>query len=147
MEIMCHQLKKRYFALLVPALAGFVMAYSNQSLHYFNANPFFSETMAIAWLFPLALILAVAGPIWLRAYFAHQVQYQKRVSPQTLLQFEHRLLWIVLATPYLALIAYLFCKQSFYLGGTVLAALYGIYYCYPSTRRIALDYRIFRVSQ
>ena len=52
---------------------------------------------------------------------------------------------VVMATPYLALAAYVLAVPRFYLAGTVLAMLYAMYYHYPTTRRLIFDRRIFRV--
>jgi len=44
------------------------------------------------------------------------------------------------------LVAYLLEFPRFYLAGTVLMALYAVYYYYPSKKRIQFERKIFRVK-
>jgi hypothetical protein len=51
-----------------------------------------------------------------------------------------------MATPYVALIAQILQLPRFHLAGTIVMALYAVYYYYPSMRRIEFDRRVFRVK-
>jgi hypothetical protein len=51
-----------------------------------------------------------------------------------------------MATPYVALIAQILQLPRFHLGGTIIMALYAVYYYYPSKRRIEFERRVFRVQ-
>ena len=97
-------------------------------------------------VFILSVVFAIAWPIFFRTLFAHKIRQKKRISEVDLIKFERSFLYIALVTPYLTLIAYLLEFPRFYLVGTVLMALYAVYYYYPSKKRIQFERRIFRVK-
>jgi hypothetical protein len=74
------------------------------------------------------------------------MRHSKSISETELIKFERNLLFMVLATPYLALTAFILEFPRFYSAGTILMGIYTIYYFYPSKKRIALDRRIYRVA-
>lgn len=96
-------------------------------------------------LFVLSVVTAVAAPILIRTLFAHRMRHQRHISENAFLRFQQLQILVVMATPYLALAAYVLAVPDFYLAGTGLAMLYALYYHYPSTRRVVFDRRIFRV--
>jgi Ca2+/Na+ antiporter len=132
--------------LIIPALAGFIGAAVLRQVQPPPPIPVQLETLAAPALFILAAVLAVAAPILVRALFAHQQRDLRRVSQTELFKFERRLLFMAMSVPYLALTAYTLQLPRFHLAGTLLMALYAVYYYYPSTRRVALDKRIYRTA-
>ena len=92
------------------------------------------------------MVFAVALPIFFRTLFAHKIRHQKSTSEAELIKFERNFLYIALVAPYLMLVAYLLEFPRFYLAGTVLMALYAVYYYYPSKKRIQFERKIFRVK-
>lgn len=96
-------------------------------------------------LFISAIVLAVAMPILLRTLFASRWRLAQHTPPKAFYFLQRRLLWVSLATVYLLPAICLVRIPNFYQGGIILAALYGVYYHYPSRRRIAFDCRVFRV--
>ena len=96
-------------------------------------------------LFVAAMVLAVAMPILLRTLFASRWRTAQHTPAQDFYVLQRRLLLASLATVYLLPAICLVRMPNFYQGGIILAALYGVYYHYPSRRRIAFDYRVFRV--
>jgi len=142
---MIDELRRTYFTFLIPAVAGFVGLFVFRTFHVVDLGPSeFQELLAPA-LFILSVVFAIALPIFFRTLFAHKVRDQKSVSEADLVKFERNFLYITLLTPYVALIAYFFELPRFYCAGTVLMALYAVYYYYPSERRIRFEKRIFRV--
>ncbi|MEE4606124.1 MAG: hypothetical protein V2J65_32940, partial [Desulfobacteraceae bacterium] len=97
-------------------------------------------------IFILCIALAIAFPIFYRALFAHKNRDVMSVSDQKFLKFERTLVNVVMITPYLALLSYLFELPRFYTGSAILIGLYAVYYFYPSKKRIAFERRIFRVK-
>ena len=96
-------------------------------------------------LFVSAVVMAVAMPILLRTLFASRWRTAQHTPAPDFYALQQRLLWASLAAVYLLPVICLVLMPNFYQGGIVLAALYGVYYHYPSRRRIAFDYRVFRV--
>jgi predicted RND superfamily exporter protein len=144
---MTGELKKTYFMLLAPAVVGFIALFCIRSFHSLDLGPFQFRGVLAAALFILSVVFAIALPIFLRAFFAHKVRDQKSVSEGELLQFERTFLYIALITPYVTLAAFFFAIPRFYCAGTVIMALYAVYYYYPSERRIQFERRIFRARQ
>jgi predicted RND superfamily exporter protein len=140
------ELRKTYFMLLVPAVIGFIALFCIRSFHFLDLGTFQFRGIIAAVLFILSVIFAIGLPIFLRSLFAHRVRDQKSVSEVDLLQFERTFLYIALITPYVTLAAFLFEIPRFYCAGTVIMALYAVYYYYPSERRIQFERRIFRVK-
>jgi len=143
---MTPDLKRTYFTLLLPAVAGFILIFVLQYFHLLSFNipqipPIFYPIIFIA-----SVCFAVAMPIFYRTVFANKRRHQIHTSEEDWLKFERNLLYIAMATPYIALIAQILQLPRFHLAGTIIMALYAVYYYYPSKKRIAFERRIFRVK-
>ena len=143
---MVYELRRTYIVLLIPSIVGFIFLFVGKTFHLIHIGPFKFQEFLGPLLFILSVIFAIALPILFRTLFAHKVQHQKSVSEPDLLKFERIFLYIALLTPYVPLIAYFFELPRFYCAGTVLMALYAVYYYYPSKKRIRFERRIFRVK-
>jgi hypothetical protein len=143
---MTHGLKRTYFKLLLPAVAGFILIFVLQ--HYLRVS--FKIPQIPTIFYPLVFIasvcFAVALPIFYRTVFANKRRHQTRTAEEDWLKFERNLLYIAMAAPYVALIAQILQLPRFHLGGTIIMALYAVYYYYPSKRRIEFERRVFRVK-
>lgn len=140
-----QRLKRVYLGFLAPAAAAFVglvvfRSWVPEPIFGISAAP---ETGVV--IFVLAIGSAAALPIFLRSLFAHRWREQRQVAEKDFFQLQRAILLVTLPVPYLALIACLLSLPRLHLAGTVLAALYAVYYHYPSDRRIEFDRRIFRV--
>ena len=143
---MVGELRKTYFTLLVPAILGLAFIYIAKTLELFSISHIESLKFLAPFIFVASVASAVALPIFFRTIFAHRMRDEKSVSQLDLIKFQRTLIYISLITPYLILPAYLFEVPRFYLGGTVLMALYAAYYYFPSEKRIQFEKRIFRVE-
>ena len=143
---MSHDLKRTYFTLLLPAVLGFILIFAIRHFHLLSFNiPQFPSAIP-PFIFIVSVCFAVALPIFYRTLFANKMRHQTRTSEREWLKFESNLLYIAMITPYLGLIAQILQLPRFHLAGTIVMALYAVYYYYPSMRRIAFDRRVFRVK-
>ncbi|MFO7737115.1 MAG: hypothetical protein R6V46_01450 [Desulfatiglandaceae bacterium] len=143
---MAKKLKKTYLALLLPAIFSLLSAYGARRIGIIPLNQNISLTVIAPCVFVLAVVFALALPIFFRSLFAHTMRRRKSVPETVLIKFERRLMFVPLLTPYLILPAYLLDFPDFYFMGTALMAIYAVYYFYPSTKRIQFERRIFRVK-
>ena len=143
---MAEALRRTYFAILTPAILGFIVISGFKALGLIPIDQIGYMKLLAPLLLVLSVIFAVALPMFFRALFAHRVREQKNVSEADLLRFERTFLYIALITPYLALIGYLFEFPRFHLAASVLMVLYAVYYYFPSQRRIRFEKRIFRAQ-
>jgi hypothetical protein len=143
---MTHDLKRTYFILLLPAVAGFILIFVLQHFHLVNFNISQIPPVLYPIIFIASVCFAVAFPIFYRTVFANKRRHQTHTTEEDWLKFERNLLYIAMATPYIALIAQILQLPRFHLAGTIIMALYAVYYYYPSKRRIAFERRIFRVK-
>ena len=143
---MVAELIKTYFTLLVPAILGLIFIYLAKTLELFTIIQVESLKFLAPFIFVASVAFAVALPIFFRTLFVHRRREEKSVSERDLIKFERTLIYISLVTPYLILPAYLFEIPGLYFGGTVLMALYAVYYYYPSERRVRFEKRTFRVK-
>jgi hypothetical protein len=143
---MVNEIRRIYFTLLIPAIAGFIVISIVKRFNLLEVGRIAFQEIFAPLVFVLSVVFAIAWPIFFRTLFAHKMRQKKRVSEVDLIKFERNFLYIALVTPYLTLIAYLFEFPRFYLAGTVLMALYAVYYYYPSKKRIQFEKRIFRVK-
>ncbi len=141
---MAAELRKTYIALLAPAVVGLVLVYLAKSFKILSPPQISYLNLIAALTFTLAVVFAVALPIFFRTLFAHKIRHRSSLSQEELIKFERCLIYVSLATPYLTLISYLLEFPKFYFAGTVLMALYAVYFYYPSERRIQFEKRIFR---
>ena len=143
---MADELRRTYFILLIPAIVGFIGISAAKKFNFIEFGYITSLELVAPLVFVLSVIFAIAWPIFFRTLFAHKIRQKKSISEADLIKFERSFLYIALVTPYLTLTAYLLEFPSFYLAGTVLTALYAVYYYYPSKKRIQFERRIFRVK-
>jgi hypothetical protein len=143
---MVDKLRRTYFTLLIPAVVGFIVISAGKKFNLVEFGYITSLELIAPLVFVLSVVFAIAWPIFFRTLFAHKIRHQKSIPEVDLIKFERHFLYIALVTPYLTLAAYLLEFPSFYLTGTVLTALYAVYYYYPSKKRIQFERRIFRVK-
>jgi len=143
---MSTNLKRTYFAFLLPSILGFALAGLAKAYNLVAPGSIKAIETAGPIIFILCVTLAVAFPIFYRTLFAHKIRSLTRVPEKELLKFERTLIQIVMLTPYFALLAYFIELPRFYTAGAVLVGLYAVYYFYPSKTRMAFERRIFRVQ-
>jgi hypothetical protein len=143
---MTPDLKRTYFTLLLPAVAGFIAVFALQHFQLVSFNIPQIPPILYPIIFIASVCFAVALPIFYRTVFANKRRHQTRTAEEDWLRFERNLLYIAMATPYVALIAQVLRLPRFHLGGTIIMALYAVYYYYPSKRRLKFERRIFRVK-
>ncbi len=143
---MNSKLKRTYFIILFPAILGFISIFFCQQFGLININLADIPTGMAPIILVLSVVFAVALPIFYRTLFANKIRHQTKTSETKWLKFEQNLIRIALVTPYLTLSAYFLRLSEFHLAGSTLAALYSVYYFYPSEKRIAFERRIFRVK-
>ena len=143
---MTDELKKTYFIFLLPSIFGFILAGGAKAYNLIEIGSVNFIEIAGPLIFILSIVLAIAFPIFYRTLFAHKSRDLIHLSEKKLLKFERTLINVVMITPYLALIAYLFELPRFYTSSAILIGLYAVYYFYPSKMRIAFERRIFRVK-
>jgi Ca2+/Na+ antiporter len=141
---MSKKLKKVYLSLLLPSIFGFTLAGGAKAYDIFEIGSGNFIEIVGPIIFIVCIAFAIAFPIFYRTLFAHNRRDLKCVSEKELLNFERTLIYVVMITPYLALIAYFLELPRFYTASAILMGLYAVYYFYPSKRRIALDRKIFR---
>lgn len=139
-------LKKHYIIMLIPAMILFTAFGMASKLNFIRPGQFAIPSFLHSMVFILAAVTAVAGPVLIRALFAHSMHKQHQVQVKKFLSFQRKILWISLITPYLAFTAVLCNFPKFYATAIVLMALYAVYYYFPSPRRINFDEKIFRVK-
>ena len=135
-----------YYLWLAPAIAGFIGVYLSRYVHQPPLIPVRCLTLIAPAIFILTAFVAIAGPILLRSFFAHQQKNHSKTSQTVLFKFERMLIGISMIAPYLALVAYYLQLPRFHVAGTFLMALYAVYYYYPSAKRLALDKHVYRVA-
>jgi hypothetical protein len=143
---MTRGLKRTYFTLLLPAVAGFILIFV---FRHFQLIPFSIPQIPTALapiIFVISVCSAVALPIFYRSVFANKRRHQTKTAEEDWLKFEYNMLYIAMVTPYVALIAQILQLPRFHMGGTIIMALYAVYYYYPSQKRIDYERRIFRVK-
>jgi uncharacterized membrane protein len=143
---MDRQLRKRYLFLLLPAATGFVFVYSTRKLGFFNTPSFQHHAFVPSFIFILAALFAIALPNFYRSRFAHVHRHRIRVSAKELTTMELRTISLVMTALYLALLAYGLNLPRFHLYGTILMALYAVYYFYPSRQKLDVQKKMYRIT-
>ena len=143
---MTRELKRTYFIFLLPSILGFSLAGGAKAYDLIEIGSGNFIQIAGPTIFILCVAFAIAFPIFYRTLFAHKSRDLICVSEKELLKFERTLINVVMITPYLALIAYVFDLPRFYTASAILIGLYAVYYFYPSKSRLAFERRIFRVK-
>ncbi|MCP4356366.1 MAG: hypothetical protein GY793_12250 [Proteobacteria bacterium] len=142
---MQKNLKNLYLLILVPVITLFIVFGVLKEFNLITIKlslPVFIYPV----IFILSAISSIAGPIFLRTYFANNMRNSKSVERDIFFKFEKRLLFLSSITPYFALISIVFEFPKFYSGFTVMFSLYAVYYYFPSKKRIDFDKKIFRVK-
>ena len=143
---MAHDLKRIYFTLLLPAVAGFIAVFALQHFHLIDWNIPDIPHVISPFAFIISVCFALALPILYRTVFANKMRHHTHTAEKDWLKFERNLLYIAMTTPYVSLIAQVLKLPRFQLGGILIMALYAVYYYYPSRKRLDYERRIFRVK-
>jgi hypothetical protein len=143
---MTHDLKRIYFTLLLPAVAGFIAVFALRYFHLIDWNISGIPHQISPFVFIISVCFAVAFPILYRTVFANKMRHQTHTAEEDWLKFERNLLYIAMTTPYVGLIAQILRLPRFHLGAVIIMSLYAVYYYYPSKKRIDYERRIFRVK-
>lgn len=144
-NIESHKLKRTYVMLLLPPAAGILLITTLRSLLGFELPvPQLPAALSVA-VFVVSVCTAMALPILWRTLFASRQRGRTHTPEADWLKFERGLLYIAMATPYLAMAAQILELQRLHLAGTLLMSFYAVYYYYPSRKRIDYDRRLFRV--
>ena len=141
-----NDLRQRYLWLLLPAASGIVLTAALRSfLGVALSIPQIPSSVSVA-VFVASVCTAVALPVLYRTLFAGRQHGRRQTLEADFLKFERGLVYIAMATPYLALAAQLLELQRLHLAGTLIMSFYAGYYYYPSKRRLDYDRRMFRVT-
>ncbi len=143
---MIKSLRKIYFSILAPVVAGFLVLGTGRSLHVDFLSGYPVPVFFTIFIFTLSAVTCLAFPILIRTLFANSVKDKKNTTENAFLKFEKNLLYAAMITPWFSLIGYLCLFPKFYLASINLMALYALYYYYPSEKRISFDKKIFRVK-
>ena len=123
-------------------VVGLVLIYLAKTYKYLALDHIAFLNIVAALTFILAVVFAIGLPVFIRSLFAHKMRDRTHVSQEELIKLERTLIYISLVTPYLTLIGYLLEFPRFYFTGTVLTALYALYYYFPSEKRLLImEYR------
>lgn len=142
---MMRDLKRTYFTLLVPAVAGFILVLVLEHFQLVEWNIPRIPSLIPPIVFIASVCFAVALPIFYRTLFASRRRHQTCTNENDWIRFERNLLYIAMAAPYVGLIAQILRLPRFHMAGTIIMALYAVYYYYPSQKRIEFERRVFRV--
>ncbi len=143
---MVKSLQKTYFALISPAV---ILSAALFLLQYFGLREGSEELPSRFFMisvFVAAITTGVAFPIFFRALFFGKVKEKGFVTRGEFFAHQKKMLYVISVTPYLALFAAYFGFDAFYFGGTALAAIYAIYYHFPSKKKIEFDKKVFMVK-
>lgn len=143
---MTPDLKRTYFTLLLPAVAGFILVVVLEGLQLVDLDIPRIPSVIPPATFIASVCFAVALPVFYRTLFASKKRHQTHTDENDWKKFERNLLYIAMTTPYIGLIAQILRLPRFHMAGTIIMALYAVYYYYPSKKRIAFDRRVFRVK-
>jgi hypothetical protein len=118
----------------------------------FIFNPeYFSSFSIQSNILPIVIFVGSATTglgltIFYRSYFANLNRSRNSISRNYFNKFEKNLIILSLLPVYFALFGVLQKIPEFYQYFSILVALYAAYYYYPSSKRLELDRRIFRVE-
>jgi hypothetical protein len=143
---MTSELRKIYFAFLMPAVAGFLILSAIKTFDRLPWEQVQPPRMVGVFIFIFSFFFAIALPIFMRTIFAHRMKDRKTIEVSELAGFQRNLISVALLAPYLSLVAYFLELPGFYFSGSFIAALYGAYYYFPSDKRIDFERKIFRAK-
>jgi hypothetical protein len=147
MPLTTADFKQAYYRQLLPALVAIAAAAAVRSAGMAVAiSQASAAKMVGVGLFAASIAAAVGLPIWIRTAFANRMRRSRGVGEADFARFQRHLIATALVAPYLAAAALALSLPSFYQAGSFLAALYAMYYHYPSEQRVGFDRRLFRVG-
>ncbi len=139
--------KKHYFKLITPTILLFLIFGVSETFHLSLLKKFTAPSFFPTLFFILSAITAIAGPLFIRTYFAHSKRNEKQVSKESFKKFQKGLMNLSMLTPFFAFIAIVSEFEKFYCASIIMFALYSIYYYFPTKKRVDFDKKIFRVNE
>jgi len=144
---MLKNLKKHYFKLLAPTIALFLIYAGADFLGLEDYQNFTVPSFFPVLFLILASITSVAGPLFLRSFFAHSMRNEKNVPRDSFEKFQKGIISISMLTPFFAFIAIVSEFEKFYTTFIIMFSFYAVYYYFPGQKRIDFDKKIFRINE
>jgi hypothetical protein len=143
---MVKELQRTYFVLIVPAIVLSTIFFILQYLNLWEGSSELPSRSFMVVLFVLAISTGVAIPIFLRALFFGKAKEKGYTRVSEFVKHQKIILYVISLTPYFALLAAYMGFDAFYFGGISIAAIYAIYYHFPSEKKIKFDSKVFMVK-
>jgi hypothetical protein len=142
-----HTLNRLFWILTVLALALIGLGYLLHLRETTVQPPFGTLKGWGLFLLLLAVLLGAALPILIRTLFNKKAVENKTVEFSAFAAYQRSLSVISISAAYVAGLAYLMVVPSFYLYGSVLVGLYGIYSAIPSRRKLEGEMRYYGLNK
>ncbi len=138
------RLKKTYYWMTGPALAGLAVCFGAKAIGIIPAWPAGKGVQVMVMV--ACAVTCFAAPLMMRTLFAHSLKDCHGAPPDRFLRFQQRLVLVSQLTPWWSVFVVATEFDKFHGAAIVLMGLYAVYYYYPSQGRIAFDRKIFRVK-
>ena len=139
-------LNRLFWTLTVVALAFLGLGYLLHRIGItISSSPAGLKLLGIL-LLTLAAVLGIALPILMRTMFNKRAVSAKRVAMADFVAHQKQLVAIPICAAYVAGVAYLLTVPGFYLYGSVLCGLYGIYSAIPQERKLMGEMRYYGLN-
>ena len=140
-----NKLLKTYLFLLFPVIILIAILYL---LKYLNVDFGFESSKIVAIiLITVAALSSVGLPIFYRTWFINKVKDMKSVSPDALIDFEKKSMFIAFITPYVLCLSIILNIAQIYITIVSFLSIYSAYYFFPSEKKITFEKKLFRTKE
>ncbi len=143
MQRLVKELQKYYFKVLVPGIVMVVagVLYEQYGIIHFN----YPGKWASFALLLVVLLFAYILPLWMRIHALNKFKKQD-ADWEDFEHFEHNAILMAVAGLYFAPVAFVLRFPDIPKFAIAFAAIYSLYYFYPSDKKLKMDLKLFRLK-
>ncbi|MCF6242110.1 MAG: hypothetical protein L3J74_12290 [Bacteroidales bacterium] len=139
------KLQKLYFFIITPAfLLIFLFFISEKFNHAVVLNKAGRLLSTLIMIF--AAISSVILPVWYKILLLKTFRSKKKITFETFAGYQYRIILTVAFSVYWVFPAYLYQLDEMPMVITGFFVLYGLYYYYPSKRKIQAEKKLFNID-
>ncbi len=143
--MLVKKLQRLYYLIISPAILLVLVFFVSERLQYQISMQEAGRVMSTA-IMVFAAITSTILPVWYKIILIRKLRNKQKISTQNFVSMQFRIVITVSFSVYWIFPAYLYQLPEMPMVITAFFALYGLYYYYPSQKRIDTEKKIFKIE-
>ena len=143
--MLAKKLQRLYYLIVSPAFLLMLVFFLSENIHYQTIMQASDKMMSTA-IMVFAAITSTILPVWYKIILIRKLRNKQKISIQNFVSMQFRIVITVSFSLYWIFPAYLYQLPEMPMVITAFFVLYGLYYYFPSKKRIDTEKKIFKIE-